>query len=89
MTITPYPGDLLDVPQAAALCGVSEVTIRSWINRGYLATSGERVRLPVAKRIHHPETGRLIMLLDPVEVAKADHATRDRARRYVHRDTAA
>ena len=81
--ITPYPGDLIDVAQAAALCGVSPVTIRSWINRGYRNAAGELVKLPVARR-----DGRLI-LLDPVDVAKADQATKTRARRYVLRGEAA
>jgi hypothetical protein len=80
--ITPYPGDLIDTDQAATLCGVSPVTIRSWINRGYHTPAGV-VKLPVARR-----DGRLI-LLNPVDVAKADQATKTRARRYVLRGEAA
>lgn len=59
---------------AAALCGVTPDAVSQWISRGY-GPRDERVRLPVAKR-----EGRTV-LLDPIEVAKADHATRFRARR--------
>lgn len=83
--ITPYPGDLIDVPMAAALCGVTEITVRSWINRGYLNAAGDLVKLAVERRIKHPATGRWIILLNPVEVAKADYATASRARRIVIR----
>jgi phage antirepressor YoqD-like protein len=75
---------LIDVEQAATLCGVKEVTIRNWINRGYgpKDEDGNRRRLPVGKR----ENG--LIYLNPVEVAKADHATAERARRIVIRDAA-
>jgi hypothetical protein len=73
---------LIYVDQAAELCGVETVTVRNWINRGYIVTiviDGEKVRerhyLPVAKR----ENG--LILLDPVDVAKAEYATRKAARR--------
>lgn len=77
MRITRFDG-LIDVEQAAELCGVKPVTIRAWTQRGYGPKDGRR-RLPVAKR----ENGRV--LLDPVEVAKADHATKGPARREVIR----
>lgn len=77
MRITRFDG-LIDVEQAAELCGVKPVTIRAWTQRGYGPKDARR-KLPVAKR-----EGRLV-LLDPVEVAKADHATKDRARREVIR----
>lgn len=79
----------LYVDQAAALCHVKPVTVRNWINRGYTVTrvvDGEKFKerhfLPVAKR----EDG--LILLDPVEVAKAEHATREAARRDVIREAA-
>jgi hypothetical protein len=72
---------LITREQAAELCGVTPGTISQWIGRGYGPKDSHR-RLPVAKR----ENGRI--LLDPVEVAKADHATARRARRIVIRGTA-
>jgi hypothetical protein len=64
----------ITVEQASALCGVKAVTVRNWIYRGY-GPKGSRRKLPVAAR----ENG--LILLDPVEVAKADHATKGPARR--------
>ena len=62
--------------EAAALCGVDPDTISQWISRGYSLRDGSgRCRLQVAKR----ERGRV--LLDPVEVAKAEYHTAVRARR--------
>ena len=77
MRITRGDG-LITRDMAAELCGVSPDTISQWISRGY-GPKGNRRKLPVAKR-----EGRNI-LLDPVEVAKADHATKVPARRYVIR----
>lgn len=77
MRITRWDG-LIDVEQAAELCGVKPVTVRAWTQRGYGPKESRQV-LPVAKR----ENGRI--LLDPVEVAKADHATKGPARRVVVR----
>ncbi len=77
MQITRADG-YVNVAQAAQLCGVEQVTVRHWINRGYWSdVLGCRVHLPVAKR-----EGRTIWL-DPVEVAKAEHATAKRARRVI------
>lgn len=59
--------DLITVNQAATLCGVSAVTIRSWAARGTLAASGM------------DERGRKLYRL--IDVAKAERATRDKARR--------
>lgn len=73
MRITRWDG-LIDIEQAAALCGVKPGTVRAWINRGYGPKDARR-KLLVAKR-----EGRRL-LLDPVEVAKADHATKGPARR--------
>ena len=50
-------------------------TVSQWVSRGYLTHDGERRKLPVAVRYR----GRI--MLDPVEVAKAKHATDKRARR--------
>ncbi len=77
LRITRWDG-LITVKEAAELCGVEEVTVRNWSNRGY-GPKGSRRKLPVAKR----ENG--LNLLDPVEVAKADHATKGPARRVVIR----
>ena len=77
MRITRWDG-LITVEQAAELCGVKPVTVRNWANRGY-GPKDARGKLPVAKR----ENGQI--LLNPVEVAKADHATKGPARRNVVR----
>jgi hypothetical protein len=73
--ITPGPDGSVTVGQAAQLCGVSVITIRSWINRGYVSDDGSRVKLPVKHR------WRGIIHLDPVEVQKAEYATARRTRR--------
>jgi hypothetical protein len=80
-SVTPGPGGFITTDQAAELCGVSPVTVRNWINRGWRAGGGVR-KLPVAFRYR----GRI--MLDPVEVQKAEHATAERARRII-RPTAA
>lgn len=85
LTITREDG-LITRDTAAELCGVGPATVSQWISRGYTVTvAGEKTRrrLPVAKR-----EGRTL-LLDPVEVAKADHATKYRARRAVPRPATA
>jgi hypothetical protein len=73
--VIPGPGGHITVAQAAALCGVDETTVRNWRNRGYMGPGGQRVYLRDAGKWK----GQL--LLDPVEVAKAEHATARRARR--------
>jgi hypothetical protein len=73
--VEPGPGGFITTEQAADLCGVKPVTVRNWILRGYTGLDGERHHLPA-----HRYKRRL--LLDPVEVAKAEHATRERARRF-------
>lgn len=75
--VVPGPGGFITTSQAAALCGVSVVTVRNWINRGWHADDGSVRKLPVA----HRWRGRI--MLDPVEVAKAEHATAARARRLI------
>lgn len=77
MHITREDG-LITREMAAELCGVSPDAVSQWISRGY-GPRDNRVKLPVAKR-----EGRTV-LLDPVEVAKADHATKYRARRAIPR----
>ena len=72
--VVPGPGGYITTEQAAELCGVKPVTVRNWILRGYTGLDGERHNLPA-----HRYKRRL--LLDPVEVAKAEHATAERARR--------
>jgi len=73
--ITPGPGGWITTDQAAQLCGVAPVTVRNWVLRGYVSPGGERVKLPVAGRYKRR------LLLDPVDVARAEHATARRARR--------
>ena len=82
---------LINVKQAAALCGVEEVTVRNWVNRGYWLRDhtrrcgrgcGHRCRLAVAKR----EDG--LLWLDPVEVAKAEYHTARKAGRVTERAAA-
>lgn len=79
MRITRGDG-LIDRDQAAELCGVSPDAVTLWATRGYKTRDGkERRWLPVAKR-----EGRT-PLYDPVEVQKAEFATRKRGRREVPR----
>jgi DNA-binding transcriptional MerR regulator len=59
--------DLITVAEAASLCGVSSEAIRKWASRGILIASGL------------DERGR--KLYKVIDVAKAERATRDRARR--------
>lgn len=58
---------LLTVEESAEHCGVQPVTIRQWVSRGHLA--------PIARG----DKGRL--LFNVVDVARAERATRERARR--------
>lgn len=77
MRITRGDG-LIDRDQAAELSGVTPDAVTAWAQRGYVVTiGGKRVRcwLPVALR-----EGRK-PLYDPVEVQKAEYATRKRGRR--------
>jgi hypothetical protein len=71
--IVPRPDGLITRNQAAQLCGVTPEAITNW-TRGY-GPKDSRRQLPVARRV----SGR--PLFDPVEVAKAKHATDKRARR--------
>lgn len=73
--ITPGPDGCISTEQAAALCGVSPITVRNWINRGWHDAARNVCKLPVK----HRYKGRI--RLDPVEVAKADYATARKARR--------
>jgi hypothetical protein len=76
MEIVPRPDGLITRDQSAQLAGVTPHAITMWSTRGYLTRDGERCKLPVTKR-----EGRTV-LYDPVEVAKAEYATRQRARRF-------
>ena len=73
--VVPGPGGWITTEQAAVLCGVAPVTVRNWILRGYVGLDGEHVKLPIVGRYKRR------LLLDPVEVAKAELATAKRARR--------
>lgn len=74
--VEPGPGGFITTEQAAELCGVKPVTVRNWVLRGYTGPDGARHYLPA-----HRYKRRL--LLDPVDVAKAEHATAARARRII------
>lgn len=73
--IMPRADGLISRGQAAALCGVTPEAITNWVRLGY-GPKDDRRKLPVARRDSggHPR-------FDPVEVAKAEHATATRARR--------
>ena len=73
--IMPRADGLITRGQAAALCGVTPEAITNWVRLGY-GPKHDRRKLPVKRRdsTGHP-------LFDPVEVAKAEHATAPRARR--------
>jgi hypothetical protein len=75
LVITPDARGMITRDQAALLCGVRPDTVSQWISRGYLLADGTRRKLPVAYRWK----GRI--MLDPVEVAKAEHATARKTRR--------
>lgn len=77
MDITPDPGGCITVAQAAAVCGVDEKTVRNWRLRGYIGTDGQRTYL----RDEGRWKGQI--RLHPIEVAKAEHATARRARRFI------
>lgn len=79
MVITRDDG-LIDRDTAAELCGVTPDAVTIWSSRGYVDTvNGAKVRrfLPVAKR-----EGRT-PLYEPLEVARAERATRRRGGRFV------
>jgi predicted site-specific integrase-resolvase len=74
-TLEDFRNDLLTTKQAAHLADVVPQTIRMWVNRGHLKVAvynGVEVR----DKQDRPRYWRL-------DVAKAEHATRKRARRYV------
>ncbi len=72
--VTPRPDGLVYREQAAALCGVTPAAITNWVREGY-GPKGTRVKLRVAGH----DGAR--PLFDPVDLARAEHATRKRARR--------
>ena len=81
MGIKPRPDGLITREQAAQLCQVTPEAITNWVRLGY-GPKDDRRFLPVARR----ENGR--PLFDPVEVAKAEHATARKAGRARRRATA-
>jgi predicted site-specific integrase-resolvase len=62
--------------QAAEEMGVAPKTIRSWVHRGHLTP----VTGPEGQPVRHPDTGEHVYWL--LDVAKAELATRARARRH-------
>jgi hypothetical protein len=72
-TLAQFRDELLTTRQAAHLCGVKPQAIRMWVKRGHLNVAtwnGEEIR----DERGNPRYWRL-------DVAKAEHATRKRARR--------
>lgn len=69
MEITPTRDGLITVAQAAALTNRSESAVYAWIRRGYRTPTGKKVKLRPKRRAGQ------VILLDPVDVAKAAHAT--------------
>lgn len=67
--------ELLTTSEAAERFDVKSVTIRIWAYRGKITP----VRDPAGELVRHPETGEHVYRL--IDVAKAEHATRRRARR--------
>jgi len=61
--------------QAAESMGVAPATIRSWAHRGHITP----ITNPAGQTVCHPETRERVYWL--TDVAKAEHATRRRARR--------
>lgn len=80
--IMPGPDGLISRKQAAALCGVTPEAINNWVRVGY-GPKDNKTKLPVKRRdcTGHPR-------FDPVDVAKAERATAERARRLTHRAAA-
>ena len=74
MRVVPRPDGLITREQAASLAGVTPEAITNWARLGY-GPKDDRRKLPVKRREH----GR--PLYDPIEVAKAEYATRKLARR--------
>lgn len=73
--IVPNEAGMITVRQAAELCDVTEMTVRNWYNRGWHDEDKSIVKMPIAYR------HKGIVYLDPLEVAKAERATAERARR--------
>lgn len=75
--IVPNESGKITVRQAAELCKVTEMTVRNWYNRGWHDEDKNIVKMPIAYRYKG------LVYLDPIEVAKAERATAERARRLV------
>lgn len=67
---------LLSTTDASRLAGVSVAAISNWRERGYLDATGKRVHLEPAAT---DRRGRPMYRW--IDIAKAEHATRGRARR--------
>jgi hypothetical protein len=81
----PLAPDLIDslisTTEAANLAGVTVAAISNWRERGYLTTAGERVHLVPAGFVPAAHGKRERPLYRWIDVAKAERATRERARR--------
>lgn len=71
--------DILTGAQAAREVGLSRAAITQWRERGYLGPNGEREHL---RNIGTPERPRYLR----ADVARAEHATRERATRGLRND---
>jgi hypothetical protein len=67
---------LLSTTDAASIAGVSVAAVSNWRERGYLGPEGQRVYLEPAGYDHRNRP-----LYRWIDIAKAEHATRGRARR--------
>lgn len=67
---------LVTASEAAQLCGVTVAAISNWASRGYTKRDGTKTTLAATDTDRHGR--KLYRILD---VAKAERATRDRARR--------
>jgi hypothetical protein len=73
------PETLISTTDAAYLAGVTVAAISNWRERGYLARiDGETVRVHLVPAKYDARNRPLYRWID---VAKAEHATRERARR--------
>lgn len=74
--------DLWTVSEAAVRAKVSEATIRSWAHRGHLPVARNHEGGEIRDHAGRPR-------FRPLDVARAEHKTRERARRPAPRPLAA
>ena len=67
--------EFLTTSQAGEWFDIAASTVRVWAHRGRISP----LRDPAGNVIRHPETGERVYRL--IDLAKAEHATRKRARR--------